>query len=468
MARNRLKVSTPAAAGIVTNDKLKGRIRNHHVGISRAMTPFALYLTSISGTLRAPPRRRRISCKSSFWRPDLLAARYRALPESERCVFEKRAYEHKQLTADARERLRTKTTGAPATTRTSGKTSAAAELPAGTPTDALCTKTADTLLPTEALGDRYVWVDEHGVHDTFVVDQSPNGCLGSGSFGQVRRATSGTTGTRAAVKICTSSDDAECIGALEREVWVSHFARHPSVLAVWALAVEHGGHRRALIMPEALCSVWAWLQRLRTSAAAESPNPELWHAHVRARCAHHVGNAVGHLHSLQIAHLDVKPDNALVMCTADGLQPRTHFVLCDFGSCHSMRAGGWLRAGRLGACFINTYVYRPISLQGYSGLVTIKPSYDVWAFGCVLLELYAEHCQHSKCGERLRLFSRVTESAPPGVWESTMTSRMHKHCHPGVAVAVRQALPLPKAKPSVVRIADVLSLLPAQPAMRST
>ena len=85
-----------------------------------------------------------------------------------------------------------------------------------------------------------------------------------------------------------------------------------------------------------------------------------------------VGEALGYLHRDSILHLDVKPDNIIMV----GNEP----VLIDFGSYRKFKTNGQLSMKQKGICVSDGYS----PLEQYEGIENFSPKADVYALGATL------------------------------------------------------------------------------------
>lgn len=90
-----------------------------------------------------------------------------------------------------------------------------------------------------------------------------------------------------------------------------------------------------------------------------------------------IAKALDYLHDKNMNHLDVKPDNIMMVKTVDGLCP----VLIDFGLSLHFKKNGFVTNKNAGLG--TTDGYSP--LEQYAGITRFSPSADVYALGATLL-----------------------------------------------------------------------------------
>lgn len=186
---------------------------------------------------------------------------------------------------------------------------------------------------------------------------------GSGSFGEVWLARDEQLGMDVAVKMYIALDD-RGIEEFKKEYRTAYNLNHPNLLHAYHFDICD--RRPFLVMPYCPDSA--------TSLIGNCDNGTLW------KFIKDVSSGLSYLHSLDIVHHDIKPDNILI--TKDG-----RFVITDFGISTNMRST--LRrnstrsmnqnssGGSLPYMGPEMFTSRPESVKAT----------DIWAFGVTLYEL---------------------------------------------------------------------------------
>ncbi|XP_029514231.1 death-associated protein kinase 2-like [Oncorhynchus nerka] len=188
--------------------------------------------------------------------------------------------------------------------------------------------------------------------------------LGSGHFGQVREVRERATGARWAGKFlkirkCASSRLGMERKSVEREVEVLQALQHPNIMAlkdvfesraevVLVLELISGGE---------LFDFIAEKENLTESEAIEFMKQILL--------------GVGFMHSKQIGHFDLKPEN--IMLSAK-MTPNTDIKIIDFGLAHRFQPGEEYK------CMSGTPQYIPPEVINYEPLST---AVDMWSIGVI-------------------------------------------------------------------------------------
>ena len=119
-----------------------------------------------------------------------------------------------------------------------------------------------------------------------------------------------------------------------------------------------------------------------------------------------IARGLSHIHHTGVVHLDVKPENIIACASTD---VATMFRLADFGQSKRRATDVRVKGGSIAANMVNTSVYRPLHLfYTGGGEVSVRYSFDLWAFGCVVFDVLQQHPRwRSADGRVRRLFSGV-------------------------------------------------------------
>jgi len=127
----------------------------------------------------------------------------------------------------------------------------------------------------------------------------------------------------------------------------------------------------------------------------------------RSAIAFHTAEGLGFLHSQRVVHRDLKSMNILL----DGQQ---NAKICDFGLAHQM-------------CMESTHIARKLDGEGGSPRYMAPECYDashgkltekvdVWAMGCILIELFGGVLPYADCQTMAQLSARIlVQKRPPDV-----------------------------------------------------
>ena len=118
-----------------------------------------------------------------------------------------------------------------------------------------------------------------------------------------------------------------------------------------------------------------------------------------------VARGLSYIHVARVIHLDVKPENLLVLWPDTTVAPCVR--IADFGSSRPGPDSQGKGGEHVRADLVNTAAYRPLHLFHNRGsLVRAQFGFDRWAFGCVIFDVAQGLARfRSRTGKALRLFS---------------------------------------------------------------
>ncbi|KAG8921830.1 hypothetical protein FRC02_012336 [Tulasnella sp. 418] len=124
----------------------------------------------------------------------------------------------------------------------------------------------------------------------------------------------------------------------------------------------------------------------------------------RARLLHDVAEGLSYLHALKIVHGDIKGENILV-------NSKGRASLCDFGMSHFIEKAIQMTG------FTTTTNQSGGTMRFMSPeLFEDKPKTtmsDMWAFGCVILQIMRDHIPYSSCERSNSVNLAITRGIPP-------------------------------------------------------
>ncbi|XP_029355302.1 obscurin isoform X2 [Echeneis naucrates] len=143
--------------------------------------------------------------------------------------------------------------------------------------------------------------------------------IGRGTFGVVKRVVHRRTGEVFAAKFLPLRSSTRTRAFQERDL-LSRLA-HPRV----ACLLDFFCTRRTLVLITEICCSHGLLDHLLLRGSVSEREIQLY--------IQQILEGVGHIHSMNILHLDIKPDNILMV-----YPPRDEIKICDFGFCQEIDA----------------------------------------------------------------------------------------------------------------------------------
>ncbi|XP_044055731.1 obscurin isoform X3 [Siniperca chuatsi] len=141
--------------------------------------------------------------------------------------------------------------------------------------------------------------------------------IGRGTFGVVKRVVHRRTGEVFAAKFLPLRSSTRTRAFQERDL-LSRLA-HPRV----ACLLDFFCTRRTLVLITEICCSHGLLDHLLLKGSVSEKEVQSY--------IQQILEGVGHIHSMNILHLDIKPDNILMV-----YPPRDEIKICDFGFCQEM------------------------------------------------------------------------------------------------------------------------------------
>ena len=187
--------------------------------------------------------------------------------------------------------------------------------------------------------------------------------IGHGAFGVVYKANISDTGEKIAIKKYEEDPD-----FMNRELSILSKLSHPNIIKLkYDFYTEEKGNKYLNLVLEYMPS--NLFQVIKKHDDRDENIPSL----IVKLYMYQLLRAVAYLHSLGIAHRDIKPQNILV-------DPDTQVLkLCDFGSAKSVKIN------EESVSYICSRYYRAPEL--ILGATAYTKSVDIWSIGCVFAEI---------------------------------------------------------------------------------
>ncbi len=192
-----------------------------------------------------------------------------------------------------------------------------------------------------------------------------------GGMGAVFKVRHLTLGKEFALKIIhqAMSDDSQMLKFFSREAQVLSKLDHPGIVRITDFG--HDERFGAYLVMEYLVGETLHARLVRQGHLSAGP---------ALTVALQIAEALHHMHSAEIIHCDIKPENIFLVKQPDGSRTRIHAKIIDFGLSKNMASGARLNVTEIGG----TPIYAaPEQLQGLSP----QPSMDIYAMGELLYHM---------------------------------------------------------------------------------
>jgi len=253
--------------------------------------------------------------------------------------------------------------------------------------------------------------------------------IGGGSYGDVHRATHKATGQRVAIKSMEVDETQGVPYSTLREVSLLSRLSHPNVVHLIDWAIVKGCVRLVLPYCETDLHSFLLLQRADGGVPAE----------VARSMTFQLLCGVAYLHSVDVAHRDLKPGNLLV---CDGGR---RVRIADFGCGRRM-----VDRDRDYSPVFGTKPYR--APEALLGATRYGFSVDVWACGCIASELVTgERLFRGETDVAVLAAIFVLVGAPPQgseLWRQWTTQGGGANAHAGAGGGARDAASLASLHPT--------------------
>ena len=195
-----------------------------------------------------------------------------------------------------------------------------------------------------------------------------NNVIGQGAFGKVRLAVIKKTGEKVAIKKVFQDKRYK-----NRELPIMQELHHPNIVELksyYCTKAENSKDNSEFYLN---CIMEYMPLTLSDLIIKNRKHHEKFDSKTLKIFAYQMLKCIGYLHSLGIAHRDIKPQNILIDPSDNSLK------LCDFGCAKH------LNKNEKNISYICSRYYRPPELV--LGATIYTPQLDVWSMGCVIAEL---------------------------------------------------------------------------------
>jgi glycogen synthase kinase 3 beta len=195
-----------------------------------------------------------------------------------------------------------------------------------------------------------------------------NNVLGQGAFGKVRLAIVKKTGEKVAIKKVFQDKRYK-----NRELPIMQELHHPNIVELksyYCTKAENSKDNSEFYLN---CIMEYMPLTLSDLIIKNRKHHEKFDSKTLKIFSYQMLKCIGYLHSLGIAHRDIKPQNILIDPSDNSLK------LCDFGCAKH------LNKNEKNISYICSRYYRPPELV--LGATIYTPQLDVWSMGCVIAEL---------------------------------------------------------------------------------
>lgn len=205
-------------------------------------------------------------------------------------------------------------------------------------------------------------------------DLSESYCLGerkgSGSYGDVYKATQKTTGREVAIKVIRGLHDPSVCRRTLREIKILQLFRHENIVSLIDVARPSD-----LASFSEACLIQEYMPYNLDQIIRHHPLSDVKISYL----TYQIICGLEAIHAADILHRDLKPDNILVRENWD-------LKICDFGLARARRANGKRLEGL--TTYVATRWYRaPEIILSEIKLSTYGKAADLWGTGCILAEM---------------------------------------------------------------------------------